>query len=90
MSNANPIRKARNDALALSEFRQCVGTYPDSELADNSEYWIGGILYTQKKYFEKMWKKYARPVGSTWRVDETFIKASTRTHHLRQSIAPKE
>src|SRR5690348_14302398 len=43
MSNANPIRKARNDALALSEFRQYVGTYPDSELADNAEYWIGEI-----------------------------------------------
>ena len=26
------------DALALSEFRQYVGTYPDSELADNAEY----------------------------------------------------
>jgi hypothetical protein len=24
--------------------------------------------------FEKLWKKYARPVGSSWRVDETYIK----------------
>jgi len=24
--------------------------------------------------FEKKWKKYARPVGSSWRVDETYIK----------------
>src|SRR5215510_2429809 len=39
-----------NDALALSEFRQYVGTYPDSELVDNAEYWIGDILYAQKKY----------------------------------------
>jgi tol-pal system protein YbgF len=39
-----------NDALALSEFRQYVRTYPDSELADNAEYWIGEILYAQKKY----------------------------------------
>jgi tol-pal system protein YbgF len=38
------------DALALSEFRQYVETYPDSELADNAEYWIGEILYAQKKY----------------------------------------
>jgi TolA-binding protein len=89
MSNANPIRKARNDALALSEFRQYVGTYPDSELADNAEYWIGEILYAQRKCLEKLWKKYARPVGSSWRVNETFIKTSTRIHHLRASIAPK-
>jgi tol-pal system protein YbgF len=39
-----------NDALALSEFRQYVGIYPDSELADNAEYWIGEILYAQKNY----------------------------------------
>ncbi|HEU0172833.1 MAG TPA: tol-pal system protein YbgF, partial [Blastocatellia bacterium] len=38
------------NALALSEFRQYVGTYPDSELADNAEFWIGEILYAQKKY----------------------------------------
>jgi tol-pal system protein YbgF len=38
------------DALALSEFRQYVETYPDSELADNAEYWIGEILYAQKNY----------------------------------------
>jgi transposase-like protein len=24
--------------------------------------------------FEKKWKNYARPVGSSWRVDETYIK----------------
>jgi tol-pal system protein YbgF len=39
-----------NDALALSEFQQYVETYPDSEMADNAEYWIGEILYAQKRY----------------------------------------
>jgi tol-pal system protein YbgF len=39
-----------NLALALSEFRRYVETYPDSEMADNAEYWIGEILYAQKKY----------------------------------------
>lgn len=38
------------DTLALSEFRQYIRTYPDSGLADNAEYWIGEILYAQKKY----------------------------------------
>jgi tol-pal system protein YbgF len=38
-----------NDELALSEFRQYVETYPSSELADNAQYWIGEILYSQKK-----------------------------------------
>jgi tol-pal system protein YbgF len=39
-----------NYALALSEFQQYVETYPDSEMADNAEYWIGEILYAQKRY----------------------------------------
>jgi tol-pal system protein YbgF len=39
-----------NDTLAFSEFQQYVETYPGSEMSDNAEYWIGEILYTQKKY----------------------------------------
>src|SRR5262245_51187714 len=38
-----------NYDLALSEFKQYVEIYPSSELADNAQYWIGEILYTQKK-----------------------------------------
>ncbi|MFN0086439.1 MAG: tol-pal system protein YbgF [Blastocatellia bacterium] len=38
-----------NFDLALSEFRQYVETYPGSELADNAQYWIGEILYAQKR-----------------------------------------
>jgi len=38
-----------NYDLAISEFRQYVESYPGSELADNAQYWIGEILYAQKK-----------------------------------------
>jgi tol-pal system protein YbgF len=38
-----------NYDLALSEFKQYVETYPSSEMADNAQYWIGEILYAQKK-----------------------------------------
>ena len=38
-----------NYDLALSEFKQYVETYPASELADNAQYWLGEILYAQKK-----------------------------------------
>ncbi len=43
-----------NFDLALSEFRQYVEIYPSSELADNAQYWIGEILYAQKKMPEAM------------------------------------
>jgi tol-pal system protein YbgF len=38
-----------NYDLALSEFRQYVESYPGSEMADNAQYWVGEILYAQKK-----------------------------------------
>lgn len=38
-----------NFDLAISEFKQYVETYPSSELADNAQYWLGEILYAQKK-----------------------------------------
>ncbi len=41
-----------NFDLALSEFRQYVETFPGSELSDNAQYWIGEILYTQRKFAE--------------------------------------
>ncbi len=39
-----------NFALALSEFQRYIETYPESEMADNAEYWVGEILYGQKRY----------------------------------------
>ncbi|HKX26604.1 MAG TPA: tol-pal system protein YbgF [Blastocatellia bacterium] len=39
-----------NYELALSEFKQYVETFPSSEMTDNAQYWIGEILYTQKKF----------------------------------------
>jgi len=32
--------------------------------------------------FEKKWKNYARPVGSSWRVDETYIKVKGQWRYL--------
>ncbi|MGE0126780.1 MAG: tol-pal system protein YbgF [Blastocatellales bacterium] len=56
-----------NYDLAASEFKQYVEIYPSSELADNAQYWIGEILYAQKKLpeavieFEKV--KAVNPAG---------------------------
>ena len=34
--------------------------------------------------FEKRWHRYARPVGTSWRVDETYIRVRGRwTYHYR-------
>ncbi len=36
--------------------------------------------------FEKMWKKYARPVGSSWRVDENYIKVKGQWRDLYRAV----
>src|SRR5215471_15763187 len=36
--------------------------------------------------FEKMWEKYARPVGSSWRVDETYIKVKGQWRYLYRAV----
>jgi len=36
--------------------------------------------------FEKQWKKYARPVGSSWRVDETYIKVKGQWSYLYRAV----
>ncbi len=36
--------------------------------------------------FEKRWEKYARPVGSSWRVDETYIKVKGKWTYLYRAV----
>ena len=36
--------------------------------------------------FEKKWKNYARPVGSSWRVDETYIKVKGQWRYLYRAV----
>jgi putative transposase len=33
-----------------------------------------------------MWKKYARPVGSSWRVDETYVKVKGQWRYLYRAV----
>lgn len=36
--------------------------------------------------FEKRWSRYARPVGTSWRVDETYIKVRGRWTYLYRAV----
>src|SRR5215470_15588064 len=36
--------------------------------------------------FEKKWKNYACPVGSSWRVDETYIKVKGQWRYLYRAV----
>jgi transposase-like protein len=36
--------------------------------------------------FEKRWRRYAPPVGTSWRVDETYINVRGRWSYLRRAV----
>jgi len=36
--------------------------------------------------FEKCWNQYARPVGGSWRCDETYIKVKSRWTYLYRAV----
>ncbi len=44
----------RQFADSLVEFKQFLELYPDHDLADNAQYWIGELLYVQKQYLESL------------------------------------
>jgi tol-pal system protein YbgF len=41
-----------NYSLAVDGFEEYLDSYPNSELADNAQYWIGECYYTQRDYFK--------------------------------------
>jgi transposase-like protein len=36
--------------------------------------------------FEKRWRRYARPVGTSWRVDETYVRVRGRWTYLYRAV----
>ncbi|MBK5290594.1 MAG: IS6 family transposase [Acidobacteriia bacterium] len=36
--------------------------------------------------FERRWKRYARPVGGSWRVDETYVKVRGEWVYLYRAV----
>ena len=36
--------------------------------------------------FEKRWSRYARPVGESWKMDETYIKVGGRWLYLYRAV----
>lgn len=51
-------------ALAIQGFQEYLGAYPNTDLSDNAQYWIGECLYAQKKHkeaiaaFDKLLKQW--------------------------------
>ncbi|WP_347103603.1 DDE-type integrase/transposase/recombinase [Variovorax sp. B4] len=40
--------------------------------------------------FEKRWSRFARKVGRSWRVDETYVKIRGKWTYLYRAVIEKE
>ncbi len=36
--------------------------------------------------FEKRWRRYEKPVGLSWRVDETYVKIAGQWNYLYRAV----
>jgi len=36
--------------------------------------------------YEKRWNRFSRPVGTSWRTDETYISIRGKWHHLYRAV----
>ena len=52
-----------NHGLALMGFQEMLAKFPDSELADNAQYWIGETYYAQKDY-AAAWREFDKAVST--------------------------
>lgn len=50
--NGIQLMKDRNYEEAILNFAKFIKEYPQSDLADNAQYWIGECFYSEKKYKE--------------------------------------
>ncbi|MCB1034722.1 MAG: tol-pal system protein YbgF [Acidobacteria bacterium] len=55
-----------NYDLAIQQFQEYIGTFPEADLADNAAYWLGECFYRQEKYrlaigeFDNLLDRYPR------------------------------
>ncbi len=45
-------------------------------------------VYRYVLEYERRWSRRAKPVGSSWRVDETYIQTRPKTGYLRSRVHP--
>jgi tol-pal system protein YbgF len=51
---AHKLRKKGSMDAARKKFEEVLKKFPKSSLADNAQYWIGDVLYSQKRYEESI------------------------------------
>ena len=79
-----------NFDLAIQQYQQYLAAYPETDLSDNAQYWIGECLYSQQKYTEALlaWDElFRRYPGSDKLPDARYKKAAALERLGRRSQA---
>jgi tol-pal system protein YbgF len=79
-----------NFDLAIRQYQQYLTAYPDTDLSDNAQYWIGECLYSQQKYEEALaaWDElFRRYPGSDKLPDARYKKGAALERLGRRSQA---
>lgn len=79
-----------NFDLAIQEYEEYLRTYPDTDLADNAQYWIGECLYSKQQYTEALaaWDElFRRYPGSDKAPDARYKKGMALERLGRRSQA---
>jgi tol-pal system protein YbgF len=79
-----------NFDLAIQEYQEYLRAYPDTDLADNAQYWIGECLYSKQQYAEALaaWDELFRKYpGSDKSPDARYKKGMALERLGRRSQA---
>ena len=79
-----------NFDLAIQQYEQYLAAYPETDLSDNAQYWIGECLYSQQKYTEALaaWDElFRRFPGSDKLPDARYKKGAALERLGRRSQA---
>jgi tol-pal system protein YbgF len=73
-----------NFDLAIQEYEEYLRAYPDTDLADNAQYWIGECLYSKQRYEEALaaWDELFRRYPGSDKLPDARYKKGTALERL--------
>ena len=84
--------KAGSYSIAITGFKDFLGTYPTSPLADNAQYWLGEAYYVNKAYpeaeaaFQRVIDKYPQ----SRKLADALLKIGFCRYELKQWQSARE
>jgi tol-pal system protein YbgF len=73
-----------NYDLAIQEYEQYLAAYPETDLSDNAQYWIGECLYSKQKYEEALlaWDELFRRYPASDKLPDARYKKGAALERL--------